>query len=55
LRSGELYVFADAGTYIQSKPHDYAIKRSAHYGMPSPILHMISTQLLAYHTALENL
>jgi glutamine---fructose-6-phosphate transaminase (isomerizing) len=50
-RGGELYVFADADTHIQSEPHVHVIKLPEHYGMLSPILHTIPMQLLAYHTA----
>lgn len=51
-RGGELYVFADADTQIRSEDHIHVIRMPEHYGMLSPILHTITLQLLAYHTAL---
>lgn len=50
-RGGELYVFADADTHIQSEPSIHVIRMPEYYGMLSPILHTITLQLLAYHTA----
>jgi glutamine---fructose-6-phosphate transaminase (isomerizing) len=50
-RGGELFVFADADTKIQSEPHVHVIKLPEHYGLLSPILHTVPMQLLAYHTA----
>ena len=50
-RGGELYVFADADTHIQSEPTIHVIRMPEYYGMLSPILHTITLQLLAYHTA----
>lgn len=50
-RGGELYVFADADTNITSEPTIHVIRMPEHYGMLSPILHTITLQLLAYHTA----
>jgi len=50
-RGGELYVFADADTQIQSEPGVHVIRMPEHYGALSPILHVVPLQLLAYHTA----
>ncbi|HVE90422.1 MAG TPA: glutamine--fructose-6-phosphate transaminase (isomerizing) [Burkholderiaceae bacterium] len=50
-RGGELYVFADADTHIESVPGIHVIKLPEHYGPLSPILHVVPLQLLAYHTA----
>jgi len=50
-RGGELYVFADADTHIQSGPGVHVIRTPEHYGALSPILHTVPLQLLAYHTA----
>ena len=50
-RGGQLYVFADGDTQIQSEPGLHVIRMPEHYGALSPILHVIPLQLLAYHTA----
>ena len=50
-RGGELYVFADADTRIESGPGVHVIRMPEHYGALSPILHVVPLQLLAYHTA----
>jgi glucosamine--fructose-6-phosphate aminotransferase (isomerizing) len=50
-RGGELYVFADADTRIESEPGIHVIRMPEHYGPLSPILHVVPLQLLAYHTA----
>jgi glucosamine--fructose-6-phosphate aminotransferase (isomerizing) len=50
-RGGQLYVFADADTQIQSEPGVHVIRMPEHYGALSPILHVVPLQLLAYHTA----
>jgi glucosamine--fructose-6-phosphate aminotransferase (isomerizing) len=50
-RGGELYVFADADTRIESAPGVHVIRMPEHYGALSPILHVVPLQLLAYHTA----
>ena len=50
-RGGELYVFADSDTHIQSEPGVHVIRMPEHYGPLSPILHVVPLQLLAYHTA----
>ncbi len=50
-RGGQLYVFADADTRIESGPGVHVIRMPEHYGALSPILHVVPLQLLAYHTA----
>ena len=50
-RGGELFVFADADTRIDSSPGVRVIRMPEHYGPLSPILHVVPLQLLAYHTA----
>jgi glucosamine--fructose-6-phosphate aminotransferase (isomerizing) len=51
-RGGELYVFADADTQIRPSSGMNVIRLPEHYGLLSPILHVVPLQLLAYHTAL---
>jgi len=50
-RGGELFVFADAQTRIKDGEGVHVIRMPEHYGMLSPILHVVPLQLLAYHTA----
>src|SRR5690606_23381382 len=50
-RGGELYVFADADSKIESSEGMHVIRMPEYYGKLSPILHTIPLQLLAYHTA----
>jgi glucosamine--fructose-6-phosphate aminotransferase (isomerizing) len=50
-RGGELFVFADADTRIESSAGLHVIRMPEHYGPLSPILHVVPLQLLAYHTA----
>ena len=50
-RGGQLYVFADADTHIDSSEGIHVIRLPEHYGDLSPILHVVPLQLLAYHTA----
>jgi glutamine---fructose-6-phosphate transaminase (isomerizing) len=50
-RGGELFVFADADTHIESSEGLHVIRMPEHYGPLSPILHVVPLQLLAYHTA----
>ena len=50
-RGGELYVFADADTHIDSARGTRVSRLPEHYGRLSPILHIVPLQLLAYHTA----
>lgn len=51
-RGGELYVFADADSHIAPGDGVHVIRLPEHYGLLSPILHVVPLQLLAYHTAL---
>ncbi len=51
-RGGELYVFADVDSHITSSEGIHVIRLPEHYGLLSPILHVVPLQLLAYHTAL---
>ena len=50
-RGGELFVFADSDTRIESGEGLHVIRMPEHYGVLSPILHVVPLQLLAYHTA----
>jgi glucosamine--fructose-6-phosphate aminotransferase (isomerizing) len=50
-RGGELFVFADADSHIESGEGVHVIRMPEHYGALSAILHVIPLQLLAYHTA----
>ncbi|MGY0196579.1 glutamine--fructose-6-phosphate transaminase (isomerizing) [Leptothrix sp. BB-4] len=50
-RGGQLYVFADGDTRIESESGVHVIRMPEHYGALSPILHVVPLQLLAYHTA----
>ena len=50
-RGGQLFVFADADTKIVNGDGLHVIRMPEHYGMLSPILHVVPLQLLAYHTA----
>jgi glucosamine--fructose-6-phosphate aminotransferase (isomerizing) len=51
-RGGELYVFADSDTRIAASAGVNVIRLPEHYGLLSPILHVVPLQLLAYHAAL---
>ena len=51
-RGGELYVLTDADTKIAPSEGVNVIRLPEHYGLLSPILHVVPLQLLAYHTAL---
>jgi glutamine---fructose-6-phosphate transaminase (isomerizing) len=50
-RGGQLYVFADGDTHIESGEGVHVIRMPEHYGALSPLLHVVPLQLLAYHTA----
>ena len=50
-RGGVLYVLADGDTKIESSEGINVIRMPEHYGVLSPILHVVPLQLLAYHTA----
>ncbi|HMM53506.1 MAG TPA: glutamine--fructose-6-phosphate transaminase (isomerizing) [Candidatus Desulfobacillus sp.] len=51
-RGGELFVFADAGSAIAESEGVRIIRMPEHYGLLSPVLHVVPLQLLAYHAAL---
>lgn len=51
-RGGQLYVFADHDSSVKSEKGLHVIRLPEHYGLLSPILHVVPLQLLAYHTAL---
>ncbi len=51
-RGGELYVFADEGVKAVEEEGVQVLRLSEHYGMFSPIVHVLPLQLLAYHAAL---
>jgi glucosamine--fructose-6-phosphate aminotransferase (isomerizing) len=51
-RGGELYVFADADSAVQEEEGLHILRLPEHYGMLSPVLHVVPLQLLAYHAAL---
>jgi len=50
-RGGVLYVLADGDTKIESGEGVNVIRMPEHYGVLSPILHVVPLQLLSYHTA----
>lgn len=51
-RGGELFVFADADSAMQSSDGVHVMQLPEHYGQLSALLHVIPLQLLAYHVAL---
>ena len=51
-RGGELYVFADADSAVEESDGLHVLRLPEHYGLLSPILHVVPLQLLAYHVAL---
>ena len=51
-RGGELYVFADADSEVPETEGVHILRLPEHYGLLSPILHVVPLQLLAYHAAL---
>ncbi|NWG32458.1 MAG: glutamine--fructose-6-phosphate transaminase (isomerizing) [Rhodocyclaceae bacterium] len=51
-RGGELYVFADADSQVEEEPGLHILRLPEHYGLLSPVLHVVPLQLLAYHAAL---
>jgi len=51
-RGGELYVFADDDCGIAASEGIHIMRMPEHYGMLSPVLHVVPMQLLAYHVAL---
>jgi glutamine---fructose-6-phosphate transaminase (isomerizing) len=50
-RGGVLYVLADADSSIESSEGIHVIRMPEHYGVLSPLLHVVPLQLLSYHTA----
>ncbi|MCL2831246.1 MAG: glutamine--fructose-6-phosphate transaminase (isomerizing) [Betaproteobacteria bacterium] len=51
-RGGELYVFADARSHIESSSGVHILRLPEAYQALSPLLHVVPLQLLAYHVAL---
>lgn len=51
-RGGQLYVFADVDSRMAESEGTHILHLPEHYGLLSPILHVLPLQLLAYHTAL---
>ncbi|MEZ5615628.1 MAG: glutamine--fructose-6-phosphate transaminase (isomerizing) [Rhodocyclaceae bacterium] len=51
-RGGELFVLADAGSEMPESEGVHIIRMPEHYGLLSPVLHVVPLQLLAYHAAL---
>jgi glutamine---fructose-6-phosphate transaminase (isomerizing) len=51
-RGGELYVFADADSAVTESEGVNVLRLPEHYGLLSPVLHVVPLQLLAYHAAL---
>jgi glucosamine 6-phosphate synthetase-like amidotransferase/phosphosugar isomerase protein len=49
-RGDELFVVADADSYLMNSEGVHAIRLPEHYGVLSPILHVLPLQLLAFHT-----
>ena len=50
-RGGVLFVLADGDSRIKSSEHVHVINMPEHYGVLSPLLHVVPLQMLAYHTA----
>jgi glucosamine--fructose-6-phosphate aminotransferase (isomerizing) len=50
-RGGVLYVLADGDSRIKSSENVHVINMPEHYGVLSPLLHVVPLQMLAYHTA----
>ncbi|HEX5394082.1 MAG TPA: glutamine--fructose-6-phosphate transaminase (isomerizing) [Rhodocyclaceae bacterium] len=51
-RGGELYVFADQDSAVDASEGVHVLRLPEHYGLLSPVLHVVPLQLLAYHAAL---
>ncbi|MCG7577217.1 MULTISPECIES: glutamine--fructose-6-phosphate transaminase (isomerizing) [unclassified Halomonas] len=51
-RGGQLYVFADGGSEVTSSEGVNVLLMPEHYGLLSPVLHVVALQLLSYHVAL---
>ena len=52
-RGGELYVFADGDSAIATEEHVHVIRLPENYGDLSPVLHVVTLQLFAYHVAVN--
>ncbi|MBW5798991.1 glutamine--fructose-6-phosphate transaminase (isomerizing) [Halomonas elongata] len=51
-RGGQLYVFADGDSLMKASEGVNVLRMPEHYGLLSPVLHVVALQLLAYHVAL---
>ena len=51
-RGGQLYVFADRDSEVSESEGVHILRLPEHYGLLSPILHVVPLQLLSYHVAL---
>ncbi|WP_110655831.1 glutamine--fructose-6-phosphate transaminase (isomerizing) [Salinicola halimionae] len=51
-RGGQLYVFADGDSSVKNSAGMQVMQMPEHYGLLSPVLHVVALQLLAYHVAL---
>lgn len=51
-RGGKLYVFSDDDSDVSPSDGVSVIRTPRHVGVLSPIVHVVTAQLLAYHTAL---
>ncbi len=51
-RGGQLYVFADGDSAVQASEGINVLMMPEHYGLLSPVLHVVALQLLSYHVAL---
>ncbi|GGC99792.1 glutamine--fructose-6-phosphate transaminase (isomerizing) [Vreelandella lutescens] len=51
-RGGQLYVFADGDSKVRSTDGVKVLAMPEHYGLLSPVLHVVALQLLSYHVAL---
>ena len=51
-RGGQLYVFADGDSAVKSSIGVNVLMMPEHYGLLSPVLHVVALQLLSYHVAL---
>jgi glucosamine--fructose-6-phosphate aminotransferase (isomerizing) len=51
-RGGQLYVFADRDSEVPESDGVHILRLPEHYGLLSPVLHVVPLQLLSYHVAL---
>ena len=51
-RGGELYIFADGDSEFHESEGMHILRMPEHYGLLSPVLHIVPLQLLSYHAAL---